>query len=45
MKTGLVYKIICKTDDTFCYIGSTYNILSQRWRDHKINYNIWIKNT
>jgi len=42
-KEGLIYKIICKTDDTFCYIGSTFNILSQRWRDHKINYNKWIK--
>lgn len=43
-KEGLIYKIICKTDDKICYIGSTYNILSQRWRDHKKNYDLWIKN-
>ena len=43
-KEGLIYKIICKTDDTFCYIGSTFNILSQRWREHKCKYNKWIKN-
>jgi len=42
-KEGLIYKIICKTDDKICYIGSTFNILSQRWRDHKTNYNEWIK--
>jgi len=46
-KEGLIYKIICKTDDTFCYIGSTYNKLSQRWREHKYRYRRWIekKNT
>ena len=43
-KEGLIYKIICKTDDKICYIGSTYNILSQRWRDHKKNYDLWINN-
>jgi len=44
IKTGIIYKIICKLDDSFCYIGSTYNVLSQRWRQHVKDYNKWKNN-
>ena len=36
--TGHIYKIICRVDDTFCYIGSTFNTLRNRWQEHKRNY-------
>jgi len=36
--TGHIYKIICKVDDTFCYIGSTFNSLRNRWQEHKNDY-------
>jgi hypothetical protein len=36
--TGHIYKIICRVDDTFCYIGSTFNTLRNRWQDYKHNY-------
>jgi len=36
--TGHIYKIICRVDDTFCYIGSTLNTLKNRWQEHKRNY-------
>ena len=42
-KEGLIYKIICKTDNKICYIGSTFNILSQRWRQHKEQFKQYIK--
>jgi hypothetical protein len=36
--TGHIYKIICRVDDTFCYIGSTFNTLRNRLQEHKRNY-------
>jgi len=36
--TGHIYKIICRTDDKFCYIGSTLNTLKNRWQQHKRDY-------
>jgi len=35
---GYIYKIICKVDDTICYIGSTFNTLRNRWQEHKKDY-------
>jgi hypothetical protein len=36
--TGRIYKIICNLDSSFCYIGSTFNQLRQRWQKHKQHY-------
>jgi len=36
--TGHIYKIICRVDDTFCYIGSTFNTLKNRWQDYRHYY-------
>ena len=35
---GIVYKIICKLDENFCYIGSTIQTLNVRWIWHKNDY-------
>tara|TARA_R100000655_G_scaffold25868_2_gene53376 strand:+ start:531 stop:1061 length:531 start_codon:yes stop_codon:yes gene_type:complete len=41
---GYIYKIICSSYNNFCYIGSTYKGLNQRWKQHKEDYSKWIKN-
>lgn len=41
--TGIIYKIICKLDHKFVYIGSTYDSLRNRWQRHKSHYREWIK--
>jgi|DEB0MinimDraft_10_1074344.scaffolds.fasta_scaffold08956_3 hypothetical protein len=38
---GHIYKIICKVDEKFCYIGSTFNRLSKRFEEHRNYYNSW----
>ena len=38
---GRIYKII-NTQGDEVYIGSTFNIISQRMREHKKNYKCWI---
>jgi len=38
---GHIYKIICKVDEKFCYIGSTFNRLSKRFEEHRNLYNRW----
>jgi len=40
---GTVYKIICRLDSKFCYIGSTFNELRHRWQQYKSHYSKWIK--
>lgn len=40
---GFVYKII-HLDSNICYIGSTCDSISGRWRTHKNGYNRWIGN-
>jgi len=40
---GHIYKIICRTDETFCYIGSTFNRLSKRFETHRANFNRWLE--
>ena len=40
---GHIYKIICKVDEQFCYIGSTFDRLSKRMENHKSHYNKWVK--
>ena len=42
---GHIYKIICKVDEKFCYIGSTFNRLSKRFEIHRNNYNQWKNGT
>lgn len=42
---GHIYKIICKVDEKFCYIGSTFNRLSKRMESHRGHYNKWINGT
>jgi len=36
--SGTVYKIICLCDSNIVYIGSTFNLLKQRWQEHKNHY-------
>jgi len=43
--TGIIYKIICKLDHKFCYIGSTFDSLRNRWQRHKGHYRDWIKDS
>ena len=38
MRTGRIYKIISGQGDE-CYVGSTFQSLTYRWRDHKKGYN------
>ena len=37
MRTGRIYKIISGQGDE-CYVGSTFQLVSHRWRDHKDMY-------
>ena len=39
---GSIYKMICKTDNKFIYIGSTFNELRHRWQTHKAHYERWL---
>ena len=41
--TGTIYKIICKLNHKFCYVGSTFDTLRNRWQRHKSHYRDWIK--
>ena len=41
---GNIYKIINKVDSKFCYIGSTFTTLSQRFQSHIAQYNQFLKN-
>jgi len=38
---GKIYKII-HLQSNICYIGSTFNILRQRWQQHKQDYSKWL---
>ena len=40
--TGRVYKII-HNQSNICYVGSTFNEIRYRWRDHKQDYKKWLK--
>ena len=40
---GHIYKIICRLDSNFVYIGSTFNELKQRWNMHKNQYTKYLK--
>lgn len=40
---GRVYKII-HLQSNICYVGSTFNILRQRWQSHKNAFNGFLKN-
>ena len=39
---GHIYKIICTVEPTFCYIGSTFDVLWKRMGGHRKGYNAWI---
>ena len=41
MVIGRIYKIIHNQSDVV-YVGSTLNILKQRWQQHKANYKKWL---
>ena len=41
--TGTIYKIICKLNHKFAYIGSTFDTLRNRWQGHKQAYGKWLK--
>ena len=43
--TGTIYKIICKLNHKFCYVGSTFDTLRNRWQRHKSHYRDWIKDS
>ena len=34
-KNGKIYTIRCRKDDTLIYVGSTIQLLSKRWYEHK----------
>ena len=40
-RTGRIYRIIHKQSD-ICYVGSTFNRLSDRWSQHKCVFNRWV---
>ena len=40
---GSIYKIICTQDSNFCYIGSTFTTLNQRFTKHKNSYKRYLK--
>jgi hypothetical protein len=40
-KVGIIYRIEYNENPEIRYIGSTFNSLTYRWRDHKANYNKW----
>ena len=42
--TGHIYKIICLIDDSFCYIGSTFDALHKRFATHKSCYKRYFNN-
>jgi hypothetical protein len=42
MRTGRIYKIISGQGDE-CYVGSTFQSLTYRWRDHKQGYRSYKK--
>jgi molecular chaperone DnaK (HSP70) len=42
-KTGRIYKIICSQSNDI-YIGSTFNRLSDRFRQHKLAFNQYLNN-
>jgi hypothetical protein len=39
-KLGHIYKIICKLDSSFVYIGSTFDEIRKRWYKHRNEYKI-----
>ena len=41
--TGIVYKIVCTQDSGIVYIGSTFNLLRQRWQTHKYGYKKYLE--
>ena len=41
---GHIYKIICLVDSKFCYIGSTFSKLNERFRHHLKGFIKWLKN-
>jgi hypothetical protein len=41
--TGIVYKIVCTLDSSIVYIGSTFNLLRQRWQEHKHQYKRYLE--
>jgi hypothetical protein len=41
--TGIIYKIICRLDHKFCYIGSSFDSLRNRWQRHKNHYREWLR--
>jgi len=42
-KTGIIYRIEFNEDPDIRYIGSTFNSLTYRWRDHKQAYKKWLE--
>lgn len=42
MRKGRIYKIISGQGNE-CYVGSTFQLISHRWRDHKYNYTSYKK--
>jgi hypothetical protein len=42
VKTGRIYKITHK-ESNLCYVGSTFDPLSIRWKNHTSNFKVWLK--
>ena len=43
LELGHIYKIFTPLDNSFCYIGSTYKTLDERFKIHKYNFYTWVK--
>lgn len=41
MKTGRIYRIQ-HVQSRICYVGSTFNMLRDRWRQHKSDFNRYL---
>ena len=39
--TGHIYQITCSTNPDFCYVGSTYLSIKDRWKAHRRCWNRW----
>ena len=42
--TGYIYKLTCRVDSKFLFIGATFNSIFQRFKSHICQYNKYLEN-
>ena len=42
--TGFIYKITCKLDKNFIFVGSTFTSIIHRWKSYLCQYNKYLEN-